>query len=48
MWDLGPTDNYVKIAHAEYMGFPKRPAKKKSVIILGGEEKIMEGYIYDC
>ena len=39
MSDLGSTDNYVKITH---VGFPKKPAKKKSGVVLGEEEKVKE------
>ena len=39
---------HTTIAHAEYMQFPKRLARKRSVITLGGDEKIMQGFEYDC
>ena len=44
MWDLGSIHNYICTVHAEYMKFPRRLAKKRSVTILEGKEIIVQGF----
>ena len=47
LWDSGSCHHYDSTAHAEYMQFPKKE-EQMSVITLGGEEKEMDGIIYQC
>ena len=47
LWDTGSTNHYVRIGHAETMGFPSRKEMMR-VCTIGGDIKTIDGILYQC
>ena len=47
LWDTDSTNHYVRIGHAEKMGFPTRRENMR-VCTIGGDIKVIDGILFQC